>query len=347
MQLDRQRFSDVLDFFSELRLVGRDEVDEVLALLDRRFPFANTLERAESVHVHVRVDDVAALPHDRIRAFGSGPENAKDGYVKYPFAGGLNMIFSSIPVAQDDLLADRSGAPKRPFVDHLGVDLREESDAARTLFDRVPARAALLGWRHAAQGGPGKPVYCCHVEVAEKHWVYPAEGAPWKRPIEFAYGALKVNEGTMGCDLRPIDPTHPEAASVANACCGPAHEETHAGNGSARAASGYYEAGDLAQFAEVGRFASATMEKFWVYYGAATATDGALTRREKALIALAVAHAKQCPYCIEAYTSQCLDAGSNPEQMHEAIHVAAALSAGIDLVHGVQMQKTLRARGAI
>jgi alkylhydroperoxidase/carboxymuconolactone decarboxylase family protein len=89
------------------------------------------------------------------------------------------------------------------------------------------------------------------------------------------------------------------------------------------------------------------MDKFFHYYTAATATDGALSRREKALIGLAVAHAKQCPYCIDAYTTQCLETGSNPDQMHEAVHVSAALSAGIDLVHGVQMQNALRAKGTI
>ena len=62
---------------------------------------------------------------------------------------------------------------------------------------------------------------------------------------------------------------------------------------------------------------------------------------------LAVAHSKQCPYCIDSFTAKCLEAGSNPEQMHEALHVAAAMAAGIDLVHGVQMQNALRAKGAI
>jgi len=42
-------------------------------------------------------------------------------------------------------------------------------------------------------------------------------------------------------------------------------------------------------------------EKFIGYYGAVFA-EGALSEREKALIALGVAHAVQCPYCIDAYT---------------------------------------------
>lgn len=66
--------------------------------------------------------------------------------------------------------------------------------------------------------------------------------------------------------------------------------------------------------------------------------DGALTEKEKSLIALAVAHAVQCPYCIDAYTQACLEKGSNSEQMMEAVHVAGAIRGGVSLVHGVQMR---------
>jgi alkylhydroperoxidase/carboxymuconolactone decarboxylase family protein len=107
----------------------------------------------------------------------------------------------------------------------------------------------------------------------------------------------------------------------------------------------YYERKDLARFADIGKFAPELAKKFFDYYNAAVGTDGALTRREKALIALAVAHSRQCPYCIDAYTEACLEAGSNPDQMTEAIHVAASLEAGITLVHGIQMQNALKRQG--
>ena len=48
------------------------------------------------------------------------------------------------------------------------------------------------------------------------------------------------------------------------------------------------------------------MDKFFEYYNSAINTDGALTKREKSLIALAIAHSKQCPYCIDAYTPSAL-----------------------------------------
>src|SRR5687767_12428240 len=103
----------------------------------------------------------------------------------------------------------------------------------------------------------------------------------------------------------------------------------------------YYASEDLQKFGDIGRHAKALADQFFKYYNAVTGADGALTRREKSLIALAVAHAQKCPYCIDAYTTACLEAGSNPEQMMEAVHVAAAMQAGITLVHGVQMQNHL------
>jgi len=73
------------------------------------------------------------------------------------------------------------------------------------------------------------------------------------------------------------------------------------------------------------------------YYEAVFA-DGALGEREKALIALAVATAVQCPYCIDAYTHACLERGADLDQMTEAVHVANAIRGGASLVHGVQMR---------
>lgn len=99
----------------------------------------------------------------------------------------------------------------------------------------------------------------------------------------------------------------------------------------------YYNPKDLDRFAEIGKDAPALAKKFFDYYGSVFA-EGALTGREKALIALAVAHAVQCPYCIDAYTKGCLEKGSNLEEMTEALHVATAIRGGASLVHGMQMR---------
>jgi alkylhydroperoxidase/carboxymuconolactone decarboxylase family protein len=99
----------------------------------------------------------------------------------------------------------------------------------------------------------------------------------------------------------------------------------------------YYKQGDLAKFPEIGKDAPALWEKFHSWYQAVFA-EGALTEREKALIALAVAHTVQCPYCIDAFSKGCLEKGADLEQMTEALHVAAAIRGGATLVHGVQMR---------
>lgn len=100
----------------------------------------------------------------------------------------------------------------------------------------------------------------------------------------------------------------------------------------------YYDPKDLDKFPEIGRDAPELADKFFDYYGAVFA-EGALSEREKALIALAVAHAVQCPYCIEAYTRACLEKGADIEEMTEALHVVTAIRGGASLVHGVQMRK--------
>jgi len=210
-----------LQQFCELGLVNAAEVEEALSLLDPGFPFFAALRMADSVHLHVKVENVDDLPFSKIVALGTEAENARPGYVKYRFPGGINFIFSSIPIAEEDQLVDPR-APK-PFVDHFGIDLRRETGFVRALFEDTPSVARRAGWPIKSQGGVGRPVFCCHSTVAEKYWVYPPpEGSRWTRPLEFAYGPLGISLEMNGCDLRPIDPRHPSAAEVA-ACVPAAH----------------------------------------------------------------------------------------------------------------------------
>jgi 4-carboxymuconolactone decarboxylase len=99
----------------------------------------------------------------------------------------------------------------------------------------------------------------------------------------------------------------------------------------------YYKPDDLPKFGDIGKDNPSLAQKFFDYYEAVFA-EGELTQREKLLIALAVAHAVQCPYCIDAYTRSCLETGSNMAEMIEAVHVATAIRGGASLVHGVQMK---------
>src|SRR5881396_3287598 len=99
----------------------------------------------------------------------------------------------------------------------------------------------------------------------------------------------------------------------------------------------YYHPHDLGKFADTGKGNKNLWDKFMSYYSAVFA-EAALTEREKSLIALGVAHAVQCPYCIDAYSQESLKQGADVDQMTEAVHVAAAIRGGASLVHGVQMR---------
>jgi len=98
----------------------------------------------------------------------------------------------------------------------------------------------------------------------------------------------------------------------------------------------YYNKEDLPKFGNINDWQPELGKKFFDYYDEVF-KPGALSAREKSLIALAVSHALQCPYCIDAYTSGSIKTGADEEQMMEAIHVAAAIRGGSSLVHGVQM----------
>ncbi len=98
----------------------------------------------------------------------------------------------------------------------------------------------------------------------------------------------------------------------------------------------YYIEEDLKKFGNITKYQKEMGEKFFGWYEEVF-KEGALTQREKALIALGVSHAVQCPYCIDAYTKSSLKNGADEEQMMEAVHVAAAIRGGASLVHGVQM----------
>lgn len=99
----------------------------------------------------------------------------------------------------------------------------------------------------------------------------------------------------------------------------------------------YYDSKDLARFGDIGRTRLDLFQKFMAWYSA-TQEAGALGKREKMLIGLAVAHVIQCPYCIDAFTRSCLETGSDLEQMTEVVHLASAIRGGASLIHGLQMQ---------
>lgn len=98
----------------------------------------------------------------------------------------------------------------------------------------------------------------------------------------------------------------------------------------------YYDPADLKKFGNISDWNKELGDSFFDYY-TKVFKEGALSAREKSLIALAVSHTIQCPYCIDAYTKDGLQRGITKEEMMESLHVAGAIRGGASLVHGVQM----------
>ena len=97
----------------------------------------------------------------------------------------------------------------------------------------------------------------------------------------------------------------------------------------------YYNSEDLKKFSNVGDFQKNLADKFFDYYGEVF-KDSELSAKEKSLIALAVAHALPCPYCIDAYSSE----GLKKEERRSddgSSHGACAIRGGASLVHDVPM----------
>jgi alkylhydroperoxidase/carboxymuconolactone decarboxylase family protein len=97
----------------------------------------------------------------------------------------------------------------------------------------------------------------------------------------------------------------------------------------------YYKDEDLERFGEMGKHQPELFRKFMEWYNSCL-QPGTLTKKEKVLIALGVAHAIQCPYCIDAYTKASLEEGMSIDHITEAVHVASSIRGGASLIHGIQ-----------
>jgi AhpD family alkylhydroperoxidase len=76
-------------------------------------------------------------------------------------------------------------------------------------------------------------------------------------------------------------------------------------------------------------------------FSQAVFADGALTSKTKQLIAVAVAHVTQCPYCITGHTKAAQRAGATPQELMEAVWVAAEMRAGAAFAHSTLMLTAL------
>ncbi len=92
----------------------------------------------------------------------------------------------------------------------------------------------------------------------------------------------------------------------------------------------------LAKLPKLGELAPEVTTAFWAYDKAAL-TGGAIPKKYKELMAIAVALTTQCPYCIELHRQAALKAGVTGQELAETVHVAAALRAGAAITHGAHL----------
>ena len=98
--------------------------------------------------------------------------------------------------------------------------------------------------------------------------------------------------------------------------------------------SHYHDPNDLKLLKEIGKLAPEEF-KAWANLDRIVAReDGHIPRKYRELIALAVAHTTQCPYCIEVHAKNAKQAGATREEVAEAVLLAAALRAGAAATHG-------------
>jgi AhpD family alkylhydroperoxidase len=93
-----------------------------------------------------------------------------------------------------------------------------------------------------------------------------------------------------------------------------------------------YQKENLGRIKQMNDLAPDVMKAFWAFDKAAVA-DGAIPVKYKELIAVAVAHTTQCPYCIDIHAGNARKAGATDAELVEAAMVAAALRAGAAVTH--------------
>jgi len=222
MQIHQATLQTLVNILAENNLLNEQEQQRANIIADNNFEFAGQVALAESIHLHMHVADVEQIPAAAFAANGGQVTNKAEGYIKYNFNGGINLIFSHIPVAQKEKVARNNNAA---YLDHIGIDIRSDNKTSYIAFQQIPMIAAENDYLFTRQGDGKEAVKCCHMQVKEKYWVYPAANLNY----EFAFGPLVVHATGFGVDLRPANliAGKPEEAG---SCCGTPVKETVAGS---------------------------------------------------------------------------------------------------------------------
>jgi len=99
-----------------------------------------------------------------------------------------------------------------------------------------------------------------------------------------------------------------------------------------------YDMQQIKKLPALGSKAKAAWEAFVAFDQAALA-DGAIPKKYKELMAVAVALTTQCPYCLEIHKAAAIKAGATSEELAETTFVAAALRAGGAITHGTHLME--------
>jgi AhpD family alkylhydroperoxidase len=101
----------------------------------------------------------------------------------------------------------------------------------------------------------------------------------------------------------------------------------------------YHDPADLRMLKEMGKLAPTEFNAWLALDKIVGREDGAIPRKYRELIALAVACTTQCPYCIEVHVKAAKSAGASREEVTESSFLAAALRAGGAATHGAMALK--------
>ena len=96
----------------------------------------------------------------------------------------------------------------------------------------------------------------------------------------------------------------------------------------------YHDSEDLKKLGEFKTLAPKEFATFVEFDKIVGREDGAIPKKYRELIAIAVACTTQCPYCLDVHTRNAKKAGATREEVTEASFLAAALRAGAAVTHG-------------
>lgn len=101
----------------------------------------------------------------------------------------------------------------------------------------------------------------------------------------------------------------------------------------------YHDSDDMKRLAEFKQLAPSQFSAFVEFDKIVGLDNGAIPRKYRELIAIAVACTTQCPYCLDVHTRAAKRAGASREEVAEASLLAAALRAGAAVTHGALTMK--------